>query len=380
MNNAIVLRPFATSRAATPFGSARRGVASAKIYPFQPVRDAWPLGVVPSFQRDVLAGLAQPQKTIPSTWLYDHRGSELFEQITQVDEYYPTRNETQILKSCAREIAEAVGPGAVVIELGSGSSRKTRLLLGALDTPQAYLPIDISEQFLTESVADLQSMFAGLQVLPIVADFTRIESLPELALLDASRADPGRRVVFFPGSTIGNFTPDQAIALLRRIRRVAGPDALLIVGADSTQDPAALIAAYDDRAGVTAGFNKNLLVRINRELAADFDLDEFNHEARFDAQQHRVEMHLVSRRAQRVSVLGRVFEFAAGESIHTENSYKYSLLRFQQLAARAGWTDLQRWIDGQARFAVHVLEPIAGARERDVRSRGWSCDLPCADF
>jgi dimethylhistidine N-methyltransferase len=338
--------------------------------PFAPAREPWPRSGASSFESDVLAGLAQPQKTIPSTWLYDHRGSELFEQITRVPEYYPTRNELQILRSCAREISDAAGPRAIVIELGSGSSRKTRLLLDALDTPQAYLPIDISEQFLRESVADLPSLYAGLRVLPIVGDFARIETLPELAVLRAADSDPGRRVVFFPGSTIGNFTPDAAVALLRRIRRWAGPDALLIVGADSTQDPAALVPAYDDREGVTAEFNLNLLVRINRELMADFDLDAFRHEARFDAQHRRVEMHLVSGRAQQVSVLGRSFHFRAGESIHTENSYKYSLPAFQQLAARGGWVHAQRWIDAQARFVVHVLEPIAGARAcaTDVRS------------
>jgi L-histidine N-alpha-methyltransferase len=325
---------------------------------FQPVRELWPRSVAPSFEREVLAGLAQAQKTIPSIWLYDHRGSELFEQITCLDEYYPARNELQIFRSCAHEMAAAAGPRAIVIELG-GSSRRTRLLLDALDTPQAYLPIDISGQFLRESVADLPSLYAGLRVLPIVADFTRIESLPELAMLRAGGGDPGRRVVFLPGSTIGTFTPDAAVALLRRIRRLVGPDALLIVGADSTQDRALLIPAYDDREGVTAEFNLNLLVRINRELTANFDLDAFRHEARFDAQHRRVELHLVSCRAQRVSVLGRRFDFRAGESIHTESAHKYSLPAFQQLAARAGWVHAQRWIDGQARVAVHVLEPIA---------------------
>jgi L-histidine N-alpha-methyltransferase len=364
MDNSLALRSFTPSHIAAHGFGARPVNRPASVHPFQPVRELWPRSVTPSFERDVLAGLAQAQKAIPSTWLYDHRGSELFEQITRVDEYYPTRNELQILRSCAREIAEAAGPRAIVIELGSGSSRKTRRLLDALDTPQAYLPIDISEQFLRESVGELPSLYAGLRVLPIVADFTRLESLPELALLRAGGGDPGRRVVFFPGSTIGNFTPEAAVALLRRIRRLAGSDALLIVGADSTQDPAVLIPAYDDREGVTAEFNLNLLVRSNRELMADFDLDRFRHEARFDAQHRRVEMHLVSRCAQRVSVLGRGFDFRAGESIHTENSYKYSLLAFQQLAARAGWVHAQRWIDSQARFAVHVLEPIAGVRDQ----------------
>jgi L-histidine N-alpha-methyltransferase len=364
MNDATALRPSTSTRATTHRSGARSVAGPVGVHAFQPVRELWPHGVSPSFERDVLAGLAQVQKAIPSIWLYDHRGSELFEQVTGVEEYYPTRNELQILKSCAHEIADAAGPRAIVVELGSGSSRKTRVLLGALDTPQAYLPIDISEQFLRESVADLPSLFAGLRVLPIVADFTRIESLPELALLRAAGADPGRQVVFFPGSTIGNFTPEAAVALLRRIRRLVGPDALLILGADSTQDPAVLIPAYDDREGVTAEFNMNLLVRMNRELMADFDLDAFHHEARFDVQHQRVEMHLVSRRAQRVSVLGRRFEFRVGESIHTENAYKYSLHRLQQLAARAGWVHAQRWMDGRSRFAVHVLEPIAGARDQ----------------
>lgn len=335
--------------------------------PREPLQPATPARSTPSFEHDVMLGLTLRQKAIPSTWLYDHRGSELFEQITRLDAYYPSRNETRILERCAGQIAEAAGPRAVVVELGSGSSRKTRLLLAALDAPQAYLPIDISEQFLAESVAELPSIFAGLRVLPIVADFTRLESLPELALLDAG--DQGRRVVFFPGSTIGNFTPDEAIGLLARIGHAVGPDALLIVGADTTQDPAVLIPAYDDRDGVTAAFNLNLLTRINRELGADFSPSAFRHEARFNAERQRVEMHLVSNYTQRVTVCGHPFQFAMGESIHTENSHKYSLLKFQHLAARAGWSQRQLWMDGQSRFAVHVLEPsaaVAAQRERNV--------------
>ena len=365
MDDALVLTRATAARTTVPRMGAGAVFGRAGMYPMRPMLEhaIWPRSVAPSFERDVLTGLSQVQKTIPSTWLYDHRGSELFEQITGLESYYPTRNEVQVLRASAREIAQAAGPRAIVIELGSGSSRKTRLLLDAFDTPQAYLPVDISEQFLHESVAELPSLYAGLRVIPIVADFTRIESLPELTFLHAAGADRGRRVVFFPGSTIGNFTPEAAVALLRRIRRWAGPDALLIVGADSTQDPAVLIPAYDDHEGITAEFNLNLLSRINRELMSDFNLDAFRHEARFDAQRRRVEMHLVSRCAQRVNVLRHRFDFHAGESIHTENSYKHSLQRFQQLAARAGWVHAQRWIDGQARFAVHVLEPI-GARDK----------------
>lgn len=316
---------------------------------------AGPPGLTPEqqraqFARDVLDGLGQPHKSIPCTWLYDHRGSALFEQITEVPEYYPTRNETWILERCAGQIAAAAGANATVIELGSGSSRKTPLLLAALESPAAYVPIDISAEFLDESVAALQARFPQLRIEPLVADFTRLTALPQLARLPA-----GRRVVFFPGSTIGNLAPEQAVGLLDRIGQAVGPDALMVVGADSTQDPSVLVAAYDDQAGVTAAFDKNLLERINRELGADFSLGAFRHEARWNAAEHRVEMHLVSLRTQRVTLLGRSFRFALGESIHTESSYKYSLVRFQAIVRRAGWSHRQLWMDGQSRFAVHVL-------------------------
>jgi L-histidine N-alpha-methyltransferase len=303
-----------------------------------------------AFAHDVLAGLAQRHKSIPCTWLYDERGSALFERITETPEYYPARTETWLLERCAAPIAEAAGPGATLVELGSGSCRKTRLLLEAMDAPSAYLPIDISESSLARSLPELQRRFPALRTVPVVADFTRLTSLPALA------QGRGRRVVFFPGSTIGNFTPDAAVALLERIGRLVGPDALLVVGADATQDPAVLLPAYDDRQGVTAAFNKNLLLRINRELDADFAPGAFRHEARLNAAEQRVEMHLVSEYTQQASVLGHRFRFAMGESIHTENAYKYSLLRLQALAHRAGWSPVQRWMDGQSRFAVHVLE------------------------
>lgn len=304
------------------------------------------------FARDVLAGLALPNKSVPCTWLYDHRGSALFEQITQTPEYYPTRNETWILERCAGQIGALAGPRAIVIELGSGSSRKTPLLLDALDAPAAYLPIDISGQYLAEAARALQARFPALPIVPIVADFTRLNTLPQLA----DHARGGRRVVFFPGSTIGNFAPEEASELLERIGRAVGPDALMIVGADSTHDPAVLIPAYDDVAGVTAAFDLNLLDRINRELGADFNLSAFRHEARWNAVERRVEMHLVSRYTQRVTLLGRSFRFAVGESLHTENSYKHGLVRFQAIVRRGGWQHRQLWMDGQWRFAVHVLE------------------------
>jgi L-histidine Nalpha-methyltransferase len=309
-------------------------------------------GAPSTFADDVLRGLAQKAKSIPCTWLYDQRGSALFDAITRLDAYYPARNESLILQRCAAPIAEAAGQRATLIELGSGSRRKTRLLLSALDAPAAYVPIDTSEQSLADAVQSLQVEFTQLPIMPVVADFTRLTSLPQLARIPAG----GRRVVFLPGSTIGNFTPEAATALMHRIAQLAGPDALLVVGADTTHAPAVLIPAYDDAQGVTAAFNKNLLTRMNRELGADFAPSAFRHEARFNAAEQRVEMHLVSNYTQRISVLGRSVHFAMNESIHTENAYKYSLIKFQAMASRAGWSQLQLWIDGQARFAVHVFE------------------------
>lgn len=301
------------------------------------------------FGRDVLFGLSQSQKNVPCTWLYDHRGSELFEEITRLDEYYPTRAELRILIHCAAQIAQVAGPGATVVEFGSGSSRKTPMLLSALEAPTAYVPIDISSQFLLESVLRLQSHFPRLPMQPVFGDFRSLESLPKLD-------GQGRRIGFFPGSTIGNCTPEEAVELLARFARLLGPDALLAVGADATQDPRLLMPAYDDRRGVTAAFNHNLLRRINRELGGSFDEAGFRHEARYDALKQRVEMHLVSRHEQRVQVLGHEFHFAHGESIHTENSYKFGPLKFQALAMRAGWTPRELWMDDHSRFTMYLFD------------------------
>ena len=315
--------------------------------------------IASTFARDVIAGLSKPQKAIPSTWLYDHRGSELFEEITQLPEYYPTRTEIAILQHCAGEMAEVVGPNATVVEFGSGSSRKTPILLGALDSPAAYVPIDISADYLTESVAQLQVLFPKLPMYPIVGDFNDRSALAPLRRM-AARPATGRRVGFFPGSTLGNFCPTSAMALLERMGEALGPEALLVVGIDSTLDPSVLVPAYDDAQGVTAEFNKNLLVRINRELDGDLDPLAFRHEARFNPLERRMEMHLVSRTWQTCEVLGRRFGFASGDSIHTENSYKYSRTRFGSLALQAGWAPLQFWTDANARLAVHVLERMTG--------------------
>jgi dimethylhistidine N-methyltransferase len=302
-----------------------------------------------AFGRDVLSGLSQPQKQVPCMWLYDDRGSELFEDITLLPEYYPTRAEIRILERSAPLIARFAGPQATLVEFGSGSGRKTPLVLSALQSPAAYVPVDVSARILLESVIGLQARFPHIAMHPLVADFHRLKRLPGMK-------PAGRRLGFFPGSTIGNCAPEEAVDLLGNFARLLGPDALLAVGADATQDPQQLLPAYDDSRGVTATFNHNLLRRINRELAGTFDDVGFRHEARYDALRQRVEMHLVSRYAQRVRVLGHEFRFARGESIHTESSYKFGPIKFQALARRAGWTPLALWMDEASRFTVYLFE------------------------
>ena len=303
---------------------------------------------------DVLIGLSQPQKTLPCIWFYDHQGSVLFEDITRTPEYYPTRTETRLLQGLVAEVAQAVGPGAQLIELGSGSSTKTRLLLQAMPSLAAYVPVDISEAFLNQSVAALLADFPSLVVQPVVADFTSHFELPRSPTEMPNRR--GARLGFFPGSTIGNFPPDGATALLRQFAQSLGPQSWLLIGVDTTQNPALLLPAYDDAQGVTAAFNLNLLLRINRELGANFQLDRFHHAARFNADDGRIEMHLVSEVRQTVQVLGHRFEFSAGESIHTENAYKYSASSFRALARNAGWRDSRSWLDTQGTgFAVFLM-------------------------
>jgi L-histidine N-alpha-methyltransferase len=353
MMNTLTLTPSLARQPApfaAPWREPRRILRTRAARPVAPEALSAP-ATDAAFARDVLDGLSQRRKSIPCTWLYDERGSALFERITELDAYYPTRCERQILERCAASIAAAAGRHALLVELGSGSCRKTATLLDALDAPRAYLPVDISAQFLARSVDALRRQFPAVPMQPVVADFTRLHALP----LDGF-AGAGRRVVFFPGSTIGNFTPEAASALLDRVGEAVGRGALLVVGTDITHDPAVLLPAYDDPQRVTAAFDKNLLVRINRELGGNFSLDAFEHEARWDAERQRIEMHLVSVYTQRVTVLGRAFHFAMGESIHTENSYKFGTTAFQALAERAGWAPLQLWTDGPARFAVHVLE------------------------
>lgn len=305
----------------------------------------------PEFRSDVLAGLARRPRAIPARWFYDHRGSELFERITDLPEYYPTRTETAILRDCAAEIGRVAGAGRAVVEFGSGSSTKTPILLGAV-TPSAYVPIDISGAFLRESARALGEAHPGLPVIPVEADFMRPIAMP-VAIAGAEKLG------FFPGSTIGNMTPAMAVNLLRAMRASLGEGAMLVIGMDRIKDPSVLEAAYDDAAGVTAAFNLNLLARINRELAGTIPLDAFRHRALWNDDRARIEMHLEAVRDVALQVDGRAFEMAAGETIHTENSHKYGPRDARMLLRAGGWTPVAMWTDPQDWFAVYLCEAQA---------------------
>lgn len=300
--------------------------------------------VDPAFRRDVLAGLATRPRAIPARWLYDRRGSELFEDITDLPEYYPTRTERALLEASAGEVGEAVGPGRAVIEFGSGSSAKTPLLLRGID-PAAYVPIDISGDFLRESAAQLGADFPELPVHPVEADFTRPVPLPgEVADLP--------KLGFFPGSTIGNFIPPSAVDFLRAMKETLGVGAHLLIGMDRIKDEEVLVPAYDDAAGVTGAFNLNLLERINRELAGTIPLDAFRHRAVWNDPLARVEMHIEALRDVSFEVEGERFAMAAGETIHTENSHKYGPRDARILLRAGGWTMVREWTDPKDWFAL----------------------------
>jgi dimethylhistidine N-methyltransferase len=301
-----------------------------------------------AFAQDVRAGLAKKQKALSPKYFYDALGSDLFEAICVLPEYYPTRTETALLRDIAAELAAAIAPGAALIEFGSGASDKTRLLLDAAPQIAAYVPIDISVDALDKAAARLAPHYPALAVLPVAADFT-----DTLALPGRVRAMP--RVGFFPGSTIGNFTRGEAVAFLQSVRLLLGAGATLIVGADMVKDAATLVAAYDDAAGVTARFNKNMLVRINRELHGDFDVDAFDHAARWNGALERIEMHLVSRADQIVNAAGASFAFKAGESIHTENSHKFTAASFAAMALDAGWRVERQWTSTAPAFSIFNL-------------------------
>jgi len=305
----------------------------------------------PAFRADVLNGFLTRPRAIPARWFYDRRGSELFEEITDLPEYYPTRTERGILARAGTEIARAVGPGRAVVEFGSGSSAKTPLLLGAID-PAAYVPIDISGDFLRASAADLAAQFPALPVLPVEADFMKPIALP-------TQVDGLPKLGFFPGSTIGNMIPHSSVDLLRAMRAWLGTGAMLLIGMDRVKSADVLVSAYDDAAGVTARFNLNLLERINRELAGTIDVGAFRHRAIWNDMRARIEMHLEAVRDIDFTIDGTRFQMAAGETIHTENSHKYGQRDARLLLRAGGWTPVVEWVDADDMFAVILAEAQA---------------------
>jgi dimethylhistidine N-methyltransferase len=316
-----------------------RAPALAKAYPFDEQTSA--------FADDVIGNLAQHPKRLSPKYFYDAVGSELFEQITVLPEYYPTRTELGILRDRGGEIAKILPKDAALVEFGAGATTKVRLLLERCQFG-AYVPVDISGDFLNAQADALRKDFPDLAVHPVAADFSAPFALP------AEIADRPK-VGFFPGSTIGNFEPQEAAAFLRTAREILGRGAQMIIGVDLEKDERLLYNAYNDSAGVTARFNLNVLVRINRELGGNFDLSSFTHRSVYNRDRHRIEMHLISRKAQSVRILGNNFTFRPGESIHTENSYKYSLERFTALANNSGWTVRESWTDAEKMFSVHAL-------------------------
>jgi L-histidine Nalpha-methyltransferase len=301
-----------------------------------------------AFREDVLAGLSSSVPAIPARWLYDQRGSELFDDITRLPSYYPTRTETALLQTIMPDIAARVPAGAAVVEFGAGSATKTPLLLEAIH-PAAYVPVDISGDYLEQSAAEVQQRFPGIEVVSVVADFARDFALPDSI---ASRPKLG----FFPGSTIGNFVPWSATDLLRRFHDLLGTGAQLLIGMDRVKPVERLLAAYDDPAGVTAQFNLNLLERINREIEGNIPLDAFRHEARWNEILSRVEMHLVATRAVDFAIAGTRFHFDEGSSIHTENSHKYGPRGARLMLLAGGWTPVAEWTDPAHDFAIILAE------------------------
>jgi L-histidine N-alpha-methyltransferase len=301
-----------------------------------------------AFRRDVLAGLAASPRAIPAKYLYDERGSALFDEICDQPEYYPTRTEAAILRQHAAEIARLAGPGCALVEYGSGSSVKTRLLLEAMTDLHAYVPIDISRQHLEATARRLREDYPGLRVDPVTADYMALDALPETI-------GKARRIGFFPGSTIGNLMPEEAVLFLRRARRLLRADGALVLGVDLKKTPQQLHDAYNDAAGVTAQFTLNLLRRMNRELEANFDLSAFAHDASYNEVAGRIEIYFRSLRDQIVSVGGRRFQFARGERVHTEYSYKYAQAEISELARRGGLSVASSWTDPSRLFSVAFL-------------------------
>lgn len=306
-----------------------------------------------AFRADVLAGLSQEQKSIPSKYLYDTVGAKLFERITEQPEYYPTRTEIALLREHAGQIARAIGSKATIVEPGSGAGEKVEILLGALEQPRAMVPVDIAREQLRSVARTLASRHPSLSIVPLWADFTHPIDLPDAI------AQLRPRLVFFPGSTIGNFMPDVQRELLTGLACLAGEDGTLLIGFDRIKDESVLIPAYDDPAGVTRAFELNILTRMNRELDADFDLNNFQYEARWNADDARIEMHLVARKAHAVPIAGGVLEFAQGETIWNESSHKYDMDRIESLAASAGLRVDHAWSDEREWFTIAMLRPVA---------------------
>jgi dimethylhistidine N-methyltransferase len=304
---------------------------------------------VDTFEADILAGLSATPKRVPAKYFYDGAGSQLFELITELPEYYPTRSEMRILRDHAADIASLIAPGSALVEFGSGSSRKARILLAAAPRLAAYVPVDICGEMVEQEAAELRRDFPQLKVLPVTADICFPFELPAEA-----KAAPVR-VGFFPGSTIGNFEPHEAAAFLRNAAKILGSGATLIIGADLIKPVEVLNAAYNDKDGVTARFNLNLLVRINRELRATFKLDTFEHHAFYNRERNRIEMHLASLKRQKVKVAGETIDFRAGETIHTENSYKYSVESLGALARAVGWVPSGVWTDKRNYFSIQAF-------------------------
>ena len=323
-------------------------------------RSRRPQNAEEQFAADVIGGLSATPKSLPPKYFYDATGSELFERITELSEYYPTRCEMKILNDHAGDIAQLIPQGSALIEFGSGSSKKARIVLGAAASKlAAYVPVDICREMIEQEAADLRPDFPNVKVLPVTADITQVFPLPPEA-----KAAP-MRVGFFPGSTIGNFEPHEAAAFLRNAAKILGSRSRLIVGVDLVKATEVLNRAYNDKAGVTAEFNLNLLKRINRELGGNFRLECFEHHAFYNRERNRIEMHLASLKRQKVKVAGETIDFRAGETIHTENSYKYSVESLAALARGAGWRPLAAWTDARKYFSIQAFEL---ADERPLRA------------
>jgi dimethylhistidine N-methyltransferase len=301
------------------------------------------------FEADVIAGFGAGRKRLSAKYFYDGVGSRLFERITELPEYYPTRTEIKILRDHGADIAKLIPPGAALVEFGSGSSKKARIVLAAAPALACYVPVDICGEMIEQEAIDLRADFPNLKVLPVTADICRPFELPP----EAKAASV--RVGFFPGSTIGNFEPHEAASFLRNAAQILGPGSTLIVGADLIKATEVLNAAYNDKAGVTAKFNLNLLTRINRELRGTFKLDTFEHHAFYNRERNRIEMHLASLKRQKVKVAGECFDFRAGETIHTENSYKYSVESLGALARGVGWMPAGAWTDADKYFSIQAF-------------------------